>query len=98
MAEERMNNLCESGRILNEIFGGSFSNCVKQCNGSAKQLLELIVSSFPSFRDEAMIEGKKVSLYKRAQILVADIWCLFKGQDLGKFDDIDCITMFADYR
>ena len=39
-----------------------------------------------------------VSFYKRAQILVADIWACFEGKDLGAFDDIDSITMFADYR
>ena len=35
---------------------------------------------------------------KRAQIVVADVWACFDGQGLGRFDDIDSITMFADYR
>lgn len=39
-----------------------------------------------------------VSLYKRAQILVADIWACFEGQGHGRFADIDTLTMFADYR
>lgn len=39
-----------------------------------------------------------VSLYKRAQILIGDIWACFEGKGLGKFDDIDTLTMFADYR
>ena len=39
-----------------------------------------------------------VSFYKRAQILVADIWACFEGKDYGEFHDIDTITMFADYR
>lgn len=39
-----------------------------------------------------------VSFYKRAQILVGDIWACFKGEGIGKFHDIDYITMFADYR
>jgi len=39
-----------------------------------------------------------VSCYKRAQILIADIWACCEGQGLGAFDDIDSITMFADYR
>ena len=98
MIEDRVKNLHESGRILIEKFGGSFANCIRQCNQSASELLKLIVSEFPSFRDEAVIDGTKVSFYKRAQILVADIWGLFKGQGLGQFHDIDCISMFADYR
>lgn len=36
--------------------------------------------------------------YKRAQIFIADVWGGFKGQGLGAFDDIDALTMFADYR
>lgn len=40
----------------------------------------------------------QVTFYKRAQILVADIWGCFEGQGIGFFADIDCITMFADYR
>ena len=51
-------------------FGGSFVNCIKQCNQSSEQLLKLIVTHFPSFRDEAVIDGHRVSLYKRAQILM----------------------------
>ena len=35
---------------------------------------------------------------KRAQIFVADLWAAFEGEGLGRFDDIDSITMFADYR
>lgn len=34
-------------------------------------------------------------LYKRAQILVADLWACFNGEDFGEFHDIDKITMFA---
>ena len=39
-----------------------------------------------------------VLILKRAQILVADIWGCYQGQGLGQFDDIDELTMFADYR
>lgn len=39
-----------------------------------------------------------VAIYKRAQILIGDIWACFRGQGLGQFNDIDTITMFADYR
>ncbi|KAJ2963610.1 hypothetical protein NQZ79_g1397 [Umbelopsis isabellina] len=39
-----------------------------------------------------------VQIFKRAQILIADIWACFDGEGLGHFDDIDKITMFADYR
>ena len=50
------------------------------------------------FQDHTIYDGVQVFFYKRAQILVGDIWGAFKGQGLGKFEDIDKITMFADYR
>lgn len=37
-------------------------------------------------------------LLKRAQICVADLWAAFEGEGYGHFEDIDKITMFADYR
>lgn len=39
-----------------------------------------------------------VAIYKRAQILVADIWACCGGEGLGEFHDIDEMTAFADYR
>lgn len=80
MLEERWRILQECGKILNEKFDGAFLNCLEQANQNAQKLLNLIVTNFPAFRDEAVFEGRTVSLYKRAQILVADIWGLFKGQ------------------
>ncbi len=41
---------------------------------------------------------RAVALYKRAQILIADVWACCGGQGYGEFQDIDSITMFADYR
>ncbi|KAJ1521673.1 hypothetical protein ONE63_003317 [Megalurothrips usitatus] len=98
LMEERAQCLRQVGTCLLEKYEGSFRNCVKACNGSAESLLNLIVSEFPCFRDEAVFQGKQVSFYKRAQILVGDIWACYKGKDLGFFKDIDTITMFADYR
>jgi len=39
-----------------------------------------------------------VQFYKRAQILISDIWACFEGSAFGEFEDIDEVTMFADYR
>lgn len=80
MLEQRLEVLRESGKILNEKFDGAFLNCLKKSGNSAQELLDLITSNFPSFRDGAFIDGIAVTLFKRAQILVADIWGLFKGK------------------
>ncbi|KAK4880490.1 hypothetical protein RN001_008636 [Aquatica leii] len=98
LLDERVECLHSSGLSLIENFEGSFRNCVEQAENSAVQLLELIVKNFKCFQDEAIYQGHVVSLYKRAQILVGDVWACFKGKGLGRFDDIDEMTMFPDYR
>lgn len=81
-----------------EKFGGTFKNCVLQAENSATKLLDIVVENFECFRDEADYKGYRVSLYKRAQILVGDVWACFQNTGIGYFKDIDQITMFADYR
>ncbi|XP_072926875.1 queuosine 5'-phosphate N-glycosylase/hydrolase isoform X1 [Hemitrygon akajei] len=98
MIEERLRVLKEAGSILLEKFDGSFLNCIKKSENNAQKLLQLVVENFPSYRDEAMFQGKKVAFYKRAQILVADIWGLLEGKGYGLFHDIASLSMFADYR
>lgn len=83
MLEERMAILHENGKILLQKFEGKFRNVVAAAEGSALKLLELIVESFPSFRDECTYHGQKVSFMKRAQILVADVWACFEGDRLS---------------
>jgi hypothetical protein len=99
LLQQRHECLVEVGNKLISDFNGNFENVVKAANGSAKKFLDLIVDNFPCFRDEANYKGQHVSIYKRAQILVGDIYACFQGEGLGKFDDInETITMFADYR
>ncbi|KAJ2225510.1 hypothetical protein IWW45_007842 [Coemansia sp. RSA 485] len=98
MMEHRIRVLHEVGRVLVDKYNGRFSNLVRGCEGSAQKLVETVVKEFPCFRDEHRFDGRPVCLYKRAQILVADIWACFEGRGLGRFDDIDKVTMFADYR
>ncbi|KAH8696330.1 hypothetical protein BGW36DRAFT_360174 [Talaromyces proteolyticus] len=96
--EERLECLREAGRVLDEKFDGSFINCIYDANQSAAALVNLLAENFACFRDEALFDGRKVRFYKRAQILVADLWASFEGESFGEFHDIENITMFADYR
>ncbi|KAJ2756066.1 hypothetical protein GGI19_001127 [Coemansia pectinata] len=95
---ERIKVLREVGRVLVDKYQGRFTNLLACCEGSAQRLVHLVVSEFACFRDEHQFHGHAVAMYKRAQILVADIWACFEGKGLGRFVDIDSITMFADYR
>ncbi|KAJ1965082.1 hypothetical protein GGI12_000998 [Dipsacomyces acuminosporus] len=95
---ERLHVLHEVGRVLVKKYDGKFANLLAACHGSAQQLVETVAREFPCFRDVHEFKLQPVYLYKRAQILVADIWACFEGKGKGSFHDIDAITMFADYR
>lgn len=99
LLKERVACLHEVGTKLLEKYDGDFKNVVIEAKGSAEKLLAMIVEDFPCFRDEATYNGQRVSIYKRAQILVGDLFACFQDKGLGHFDDLyDSITMFADYR
>jgi len=98
LIEERLCIMHKHGRVLLDEFSGCFTNCIAACHEEAARLLQLVTSKFPSFNDTAVFKGQSVSLHKRAQILIADLWIAFKGESFGRFVDIDSITAFADYR
>ena len=72
---------------------------IAAANHSAAALVNLLADDFPCFNDVTRFENRKnVRFLKRAQILCADLWASFDGEGYGSFDDIDNITIFADYR
>lgn len=92
-----------------EEFDGFACNLVAKANGSATRLVELIIRYLPGFRDCSIYNGYRVDLYKRAQILVGDLWAAYRRHHpasliensiarIYDFYDIDRLTMFADYR
>lgn len=96
--EERWKILREVGNVLTKKYKGEFSNLVKEANNDAMKLLSLIIANFPSFDDTATYKGKKVFFYKRAQLLVDDIYQAFNGKSYGNLKNIDKITACADYK
>lgn len=98
LLEKRVKCLHEVGTVLLEKYNGTFKSCIMTCDNSAVKLLNLIITEFPCFRDTAIYKGHKVALYKRAQILIGDLWACYNNKDFGRFTDIEKISMFADYR
>jgi len=98
LLDERITLLRETAQVLEACFDGSIVNVITQANHSAAGMVNLLVDYFPGFRDEHRFHGKTIRFYKRAQILVADLWAAFHGKDYGAFDDIGHITIFPDYR
>lgn len=99
LLSERISCLREAGRVLYTSFSCSPTVLVQSANGSAARLVNVLAREFSCFNDVVGYENRStVKLMKRAQIFVADIWAAFDGQGIGKFVDVDKITMFADYR
>lgn len=86
------------GIVLVQSYGGRAAALVRKAHQSAVRLVDLIAASFPGFRDQTVYQGKQVFFYKRAQIFVADVFGAFQGKGLGRFHDMEELTMFADYR
>jgi len=98
LLEERLANVHEVGRVLGTRYGGRFAAAIEAAQGSALRLVRRIIADFASFDDVARYDNRMVRFYKRAQICVADLYGAFGGQQWGRFDDLDRLTAFADYK
>lgn len=87
--------LNELGTHLQAQFNGSFSQLVTAADASAQRLAELL-AQMPCFKDVALWDGIEVPFFKRAQLAAADLSLAFKGKGLGRFEDLDDLTIFAD--
>jgi hypothetical protein len=95
---ERANALRETGRVLQERYGGQFTNAIAQAGREAPRLVALLGSEFSSFADVATYGGQPVELYKRAQICCSDLDGASQGAAWGKLSGLDQLTAFADYK
>jgi hypothetical protein len=96
------------GDVLLNNFGGSATALLEACGGDASNLVELVTTWFPGFRDEVILpslcsssssssslpQPQRIVFLKRAQILVGDLDAAL-GLRLG---GMDRLTTFADYR
>lgn len=97
LLEERWKITKDIGKTLIEKFGGNFANLVKKAGGATK-LLDLVLENFSSFDDSSTYGGWSVFFYKRAQLLILDIYQFFGGKGYGGLSDIDQLTACADYK
>jgi hypothetical protein len=105
--DERVLRLNELGEALSADFDGLAQNIVRAAEGSAVCLVRLILQYIPGFRDTSVYKGRLVHFYKRAQILVGDLWAAYGRStesadgatgNCYNFTDLAELTMFADYR
>ena len=83
------------GSFLAREYGGRSAGPIEAARASAERLVR-ILARMPLYRDVARYEGFEVPFYKRAQITCSDLAVALGGRGLGRFDDIDELTLFAD--
>ncbi len=98
MLKQRVQVLNEIGGILLRQYDGLFVNLIAEAQYSAQRLVRLITTTFPCFNDVTSYCDKEVYFFKRAQILVNDLSAAFNGTRFGRFDDLERLTAFADYK
>lgn len=88
--------LADLAEFVDRRADGAFVGVIEAADGSAAALAESL-TAMPFYRDlhDHPVVGP-ISLYKRAQITVQDLAVAFDGAELGRFDDLDQLTMFAD--
>lgn len=98
LLDERLKIFVETGRVLEEKFGGGISNLLRGANHDVLTLLELIADNFSSYRDASEFMGRKVYFFKRLQYFVSEIYETFDGKGWGQFQNIGELTACADYK
>lgn len=98
LLHSRCRLLQELGSVLKEKFGGLAYNVVLSAKHSARDLVRIITSAFPGFRDQSQFMHDQIFFYKRVQILVGDLWGSMNGQGIADFSDLSFLTCFPDYR
>jgi hypothetical protein len=87
--------LRDLGAFLAREHRGRFAGPIEEAGGSAEQLVRTL-ARMPLYRDVARYEGFEVPFYKRAQITCSDLAEALRGDGLGRFRDIEELTLFAD--
>jgi hypothetical protein len=72
-----------------------FDQFVDAAEHSAERMV-LYLAKMPFYQDVTAYGELEVPFYKRAQITVADLNQAFGSGRLGRFDDLDQLTLFAD--
>jgi hypothetical protein len=87
--------LNDLGWYVQQDFNGSFSELIDTAGASAERLMQLLIC-MPYFYDVQRYDQIEVPFYKRAQLAAADLSLAFEGRGLGRFDDLQNLTIFAD--
>lgn len=96
LLKERYQTLVSVSKIINDKMKGNFYEFIKDIKKD-KDLFNVIVNNFPTFKDERAYNGETIYFYKLAQLLTSDILHIRK---LKENLEIDCSHLVgcADYK
>ncbi len=94
---ERQGMLNKIGRVLEAKYAGSFHNFFSSVDKTAINLAQALSDEFAGFDDTASYKGKRVYFYKKAQLVVNDIFSNILGQD-SNITGIGQLLGTADYK
>lgn len=98
LLKERLTILTDLGRVFLDHSYSTIEELIEDSGFSALNLLDSIITLFPSFVDEGSYKGKTVAFYKRAQLLVADVSYVLSVNTGYGLRESSCLTACADYK
>ena len=99
LLDERVKGLNELGYLIETKCQGKFENLIKICDYDILRLIDLIPKEISTFDDKSVYKGKQIYLFKRAQILAADLFSALNELSTPIIlKNVEHLTMFADYR
>ena len=96
LLEERFKIIKEVSTIVNKKMQGNFYRYIKHIT-SDKELFEIIINSFPNFKDGRTYNNKTIYFYKLAQLLTSDILHIREEKEKIKVDYTHLVGC-ADYK
>lgn len=97
LIEKRREALRELGRGLLKSKKSAWE-LVQHAHGDVVEFIDQILKWFPLYRDEARYHGRRIGIYKRAQILCQDLSLELSLVDIRPFTNLEKLTAFADYK
>ena len=98
LVAQRWRHAREVGTVLTNDFQGDFHAVIQEAGKDAMRLLALLVKHFPSFEDSSIYKGQRVFFYKRAQLLISDVYQALHKEGVGNLKNIQGLTACADYK
>lgn len=98
LLKERYQIAREIGNVLEDKFGGQFSNLFSDGSYDANKINKLLVENFDCFKDKHCFNGKEIKFYKKSQEVLTLISEQFYGDKYGAIQNLSDLAASSDYK